>query len=178
MTTEQHSCPEPPAPHTDGADGADGGDDQDLRERWQRALAEVDNTRKWADRNAAEQRLAERLAVSAAWLPVLDHLDIALQHAEADPRTIIPGIEQVRSQAERVLALLGFEPLGAAGEPFDPQRHEAAEVVRDSDAPPGTVVRVLRPGYAKGDRLLRPAVVAVSAPPDPSTDRDGGPDGG
>lgn len=175
MTTEQHSSPESPTPQTDGADGADG---QDLQERWQRALAELENTRKWADRNAAEQRLAERLAVSAAWLPVLDHLDIALQHAEADPQTIIAGVEQVRSQAERVLSLLGFEPIAAVGESFDPQRHEAAEVVRDSDAPPGTVVRVLRPGYANGERLLRPAVVAVSAPPDPSTDRDGGPDSG
>jgi molecular chaperone GrpE len=142
----------------------------DLRDRWQRALAEVENVRKAADRDVAAQRLAERLAVSAAWLPVLDHLDLALRHAEADPPSIVSGVRQVHEQALRVLTQLGFEPIDTPGELFDPQRHEAAEVVRDTDAEPGTVVRVLRPGFAVGDRLLRPAVVAVSAPPAPATE--------
>ena len=68
--------------------------------------------------------------------------------------------------------------MGQVGEAFDPVRHEAAEVVRDSDAPPGTVVRVLRPGYGDGKRLLRPAVVAVSAPPDLMANPEAGRDGG
>jgi molecular chaperone GrpE len=136
----------------------------ELTERWHRAAADVENTRKWADRQAARQRQEERLAVSAAWLPVLDNLDLALQHGDADPRTILDGVAGVREQALSVLAGLGFRPVGEVGEAFDPVRHEAAEVVRDSDAPPGTVVRVLRVGYGDGDRLLRPAVVAVSAP--------------
>ncbi|WP_238006755.1 nucleotide exchange factor GrpE [Dactylosporangium sp. AC04546] len=152
--------------------------DEDLRDQWQRALAEVENTRKWAARNAADQRLAERLAVSAAWLPVLDHLDLALQHAEADPQSIVAGVEQVREQARRVLSLLGFTPIDATGVAFDPLRHEAAEVDRDSDAPPGTVTRIIRPGFAKGERLLRPAIVAVSAPPPlGGVEQPGGPDG-
>lgn len=149
----------------------------ELTERWRRAAADVENTRKWADRQSARQRQDERIAVSAAWLPVLDHLDLALQHADADPRTIVEGVAGVREQALGVLARLGFEPVGAVGEPFDPVRHEAAEVERGGDAPPGTVVRVLRPGYGDGERLLRPAVVAVSAPAQPATEeagRDGG----
>ncbi len=151
----------------------------ELTERWRRAAADVENTRKWADRQSARQRQEERIAVSAAWLPVLDNLDLALQHAGADPRTIIEGVAGVREQALGVLARLGFEPVGAVGEPFDPVRHEAAEIERDSDAPPGTVVRVLRPGYGDGERLLRPAVVAVSAPREPADaaveeGRDGG----
>ncbi|MEV0128649.1 nucleotide exchange factor GrpE [Dactylosporangium sp. NPDC050688] len=137
----------------------------ELTERWRRAAADVENTRKWADRHSARQREEERLAVTAAWLPVLDNLDLALQHAGADPATIVQGVAGVREQAVGVLARLGFMPVGEVGEPFDPVRHEAAEVDRDSDAPPGTVVRVLRPGYGDGDHLLRPAVVAVSAPP-------------
>lgn len=136
----------------------------ELTERWRRAAADVENTRKWADRQAIRQREEERLAVSAAWLPVLDNLDLALQHGDADPSTILDGVAGVRDQALGVLARLGFRPVGAVGEPFDPVRHEAAEVVRDSDEPPGTVVRVLRPGYGDDERLLRPAVVAVSAP--------------
>ncbi|MET7419061.1 nucleotide exchange factor GrpE [Dactylosporangium sp. NPDC005555] len=141
--------------------------DQDvaeLTERWQRAAADVENTRKWAERQSARQRQEERIAVSTAWLPVLDNLDLALRHGDADPATIVEGVAGVREQALAVLARFGFMPIGEVGEPFDPVRHEAAEVVRDSDAPPGTVVRVLRPGYGDGERLLRPAVVAVSAP--------------
>ncbi|MFF5228105.1 nucleotide exchange factor GrpE [Dactylosporangium sp. NPDC000521] len=136
----------------------------ELTERWQRAAADVENTRKWAERQTARQRQEERIAISSAWLPVLDNLDLALRHGDADPRTIVEGVEGVREQALAVLAGFGFTPFGEVGEAFDPVRHEAAEVVRDSDAPPGTVVRVLRPGYGDGERLLRPAVVAVSAP--------------
>ena len=147
----------------------------ELTERWQRAAADVENTRKWAERQSARQRQEERFAVLAAWLPVLDNLDLALRHGDADPRTIVEGVEGVREQARAVLAGLGFAPFGAVGEAFDPVRHEAAEVVRGSDEPPGTVVRVLRPGYGDGERLLRPAVVAVSAPaPRPVPEDDGG----
>jgi molecular chaperone GrpE len=149
----------------------------ELTERWHRAAADVENTRKWADRQVARQRQEERLAVSAAWLPVLDNLDLALRHGDADPRTILDGVAGVREQALAVLARHGFAPVGAVGEPFDPVRHEAAEVIRDSDAPPGTVVRVLRPGYGDGERLLRPAVVAVSAPQELAAGREAARDG-
>jgi molecular chaperone GrpE len=150
----------------------------ELTDRWQRAAADVENTRKWAERQSARQRQEERLAVSAAWLPVLDNLDLALRHGDADPSTILEGVAGVRDQALSILARLGFEPVGEVGEPFDPVRHEAAEVVRDSDAPPGTVVRVLRPGFGDGERLLRPAVVAVSAPAELAVHPEAGRDGG
>lgn len=165
------------------------GEVAELTDRLHRALAEVDNTRKAADRDTAALRLSERLAVSAAWLPVLDHIDLALRHADADPQSIIAGVQQVREQAVRVLSQLGFQPIDTPGVPFDPQRHEAAEVVRDTGAEPGTVVRVLRPGFAAGERLLRAAVVVVSALPELPEEttttgtgdearRDGGADGG
>jgi molecular chaperone GrpE len=150
----------------------------ELTDRWQRAAADVENTRKWAERQSARQRQEERLAVSAAWLPVLDNLDLALRHGDADPSTILEGVAGVRDQALSILARLGFEPVGEVGEPFDPVRHEAAEVVRDSDAPPGTVVRVLRPGFGDGERLLRPAVVAVSAPAELAVHPEAGREGG
>lgn len=73
MTDPNSSAP--PQPFPDGADVTD------LRERWHRALAEAENTRKAADRKGAAERQAERLAVSAAWLPVLDHLDLAQRGA-------------------------------------------------------------------------------------------------
>jgi molecular chaperone GrpE len=139
----------------------------DMRDQWQRALAELDNVRKRADRRVAEQREAERVRGAAAWLPVLDNLDLALRHAAADPVAIVAGVAAVRDQAQAVLERLGFTPIDDVGEPFDPQRHEAAEVVEDSGEPPGTVVAVLRPGYAGTGSVLRPAMVAVSSPTSP-----------
>lgn len=133
---------------------------EEMRDQWKRALAELDNTRKRAGRDIA----GERARVAAAWLPVLDNLDLALRHADADPVAIVSGVIAVREQALDVLRRLGYAPVDQVGEPFDPRRHEATEVVRDTDAPPGTVVAVLRPGFAADDTVLRPAVVAVSAP--------------
>jgi molecular chaperone GrpE len=134
----------------------------EMRDRWQRAEAELDNTRKRYDRQLADQWRAERARVAAEWLPVLDNLERALGHAGADPRAIVDGIAAVRDQALSVLERLGFTRLGEVGEPFDPSRHEAAQVVDAPGAEPGTVVAVLRPGYEAADGLLRPAVVAVA----------------
>jgi molecular chaperone GrpE len=134
----------------------------ELRDRWQRAAAELDNVRKRADRQIVEQREGERRRVAAAWLPVLDNLDLALRHADADPLAIVTGVAAVRDQAQSVLERLGFTPVEDVGRPFDPQRHEAAEVVDDTDLPAGTIVAVLRPGYATGSTLVRPAIVAVA----------------
>ncbi|MGI5237740.1 nucleotide exchange factor GrpE [Dactylosporangium sp. CA-139066] len=134
----------------------------DWEERWRRAAADADNARKRCERLVAERTTAERQRVAAAWLPVLDHLELALQHAEADPQAIVQGVAHVRQEARDVLERLGFEPLGMPGEQFDPALHEAAEAVIDPQSPPGTVVRVVRPGYGGPGGLLRPAVVAVS----------------
>ncbi|GAA2349198.1 nucleotide exchange factor GrpE [Dactylosporangium salmoneum] len=146
----------------------------DWEERWRRAAAEADNARKRCERLIAERTAAERTLVAAAWLPILDHLDLALHHADADPAAIVQGVTQVRDEARAVLTRLGFQPVGAEGEPFDPARHEAAEAVEAPDAPPGSVVRVVRPGYGGPAGLLRPAVVAVARPPAEKGADDGG----
>ena len=135
----------------------------ELEDRWRRALADLDNLRKRSARDAASAQAAERARAAGEWLPVLDNLDLALQHAEADPGAIVKGVEAVRDQALSVLAGLGFARRDDdAGAPFDPARHEAAATVVDPDASEGTVVRVLRPGYGEGERQLRPATVVVA----------------
>jgi molecular chaperone GrpE len=141
----------------------------DLTDRYTRALADLDNARKQYERQLADVHAAERARVTSAWLPVLDHLELALRHAEADPAAIVSGVEAVLAQALGVLADLGVTRVDGVGEAFDPARHEAAAVVADADAEPGTVVGVLRPGYLAGDRVLRPAAVAVA-----QGERDGG----
>jgi molecular chaperone GrpE len=134
----------------------------EMRDRWQRAQAELENTRKRYERQRADDWRAERVRVAAEWLPVVDNLELALGHAAADPSAIAQGVEAIRQQAVDVLHRLGFTRLDEVGIPFDPGRHEAVRVVEAPDAVPGTVVEVVRPGYAALDVLLRPAVVAVA----------------
>ena len=134
----------------------------ELEDRWRRALADLDNLRKRYARELEREREAERNRVAAAWLPVVDNLELALAHVAADPGAIVEGVRAVRDQAVGVLGLLGYPRQDAVGVPFDPARHEAVSVVDDPDAAPGTVVRVLRPGYGEGERQLRPAAVAVA----------------
>jgi molecular chaperone GrpE len=135
---------------------------KELEDRWRRAVAELDNFRKRMARERAGDRDDERRRVAAGWLPVIDNLDLALSHAGTDETRIIEGIQAVREQALAVLADLGFprreHDLGAT---FDPALHEAVGTVQD-DAPPGTVVHVVRPGYGPDDRVLRPAGVVVT----------------
>lgn len=139
--------PAPPAPDRDIAE---------LEDRWLRAMAELDNARKRHSRELERQRTAERARVASAWLPVLDNLELALGHASDD--AFAEGVRATLDQAVEVLARLGYPRQDATGVPFDPSVHEVVTVLDDPDAPPNTVVRVLRPGY--GD--LRPAAVAVA----------------
>ncbi|MFZ0119885.1 MAG: nucleotide exchange factor GrpE [Pseudonocardiaceae bacterium] len=133
-----------------------------LEDRLRRALADLANVRKRHARELERQRAAEEQRVAAAWLPVLDNLDLALDHADADPSSIIEGVRAVRDQALAVLAGLGFSRHDAVGVPFDPALHEVVNVVEDPEVEPGTVVRVLRPGYGAAERQLRPGAVTVA----------------
>jgi molecular chaperone GrpE len=136
---------------------------EELEDRWRRALADLDNLRKRYARELPREREAERSRVAAAFLPVVDNLELALSHAGADdPGAIVSGVRAVRDQAVEVLRSLGYPRHEETGVPFDPERHEVVSVVEEPDTAPGTVVRVLRPGYGEPGRQLRPAAVAVS----------------
>jgi molecular chaperone GrpE len=136
-------------------------------DRWRRTAADLDNLRKRYGRELDRARAGERAAVASAWLPIIDNIELALVHADADPAAndpMLEGIRAVRDQAVAVLSRLGYVRHDAddMGRLFDPARHEVVSVVEDSDVEPGTVVRVLRPGYGDGDHQLRPAAVAVA----------------
>ena len=134
----------------------------ELEDQWRRALADLDNLRKRFSREVERERADERARVAGTWLPVVDHLEMALGHAAADPTSIVEGVRAVRDQALALLAALGFSRDEAVGQLFDPARHEALSAVSDSDAPPGTVLHVVRPGYGGDGRQLRPASVVVA----------------
>jgi molecular chaperone GrpE len=141
---------------------ADERPEREQDERWLRALADLDNARKRFVRDIADARRAERARVAAAFLPVIDNLELALAHGDAAPDAILEGVRAVRDQAIAILSALGYDRRAELGVPFDPAAHEVVAVVDDTDAPPGTVVEVVRPGYGDAHQQLRPVSVAVA----------------
>ncbi len=146
----------------------------ELEDRWRRALADLENLRKRYERDSAQQRTRERAQVAAAWLPVVDHLELALAHATARPTSIIDGVRSVRAQALAVLSGLGFPRRDDVGSTFDPARHEAVAAIPAHHVPAGTVLEVVRPGYGEGEQQLRPATVVVATDPVAAEEGDGG----
>lgn len=137
----------------------------DLEDRWRRALADLDNLRKRYAREVSRERAVERDRVAAAFLPVVDNLELAAGHAAPGAGPVLEGVRRIVEQATAVLAGLGYPRQDEVGVPFDPNRHEVVTVVDDPGVEPGTVVAVLRPGYGDGPAQLRPAAVAVSRRP-------------
>lgn len=135
----------------------------ELEDRWRRTVADLDNMRKRFAREREQLREEERARAAADWLPILDNLELALQHAGADPVAIREGVQAVRDQAVDLMARLGFPQHDDTGAPFDPRRHEAVSTVVDASAKPGTVVHVVKPRYGDDTRQLRPASVIVAA---------------
>ena len=127
-----------------------------------RALADADNARKRCAGQVQRAEAEARAQVARVWLPVLDNLERALAHAQAEPGSIIEGVQAVRQQALDVLARLGFSRRDDNGATFDPARHDAVASRAVPGAAPGTVVEVLAPGYGDGDHQLRPAQVVVA----------------
>ncbi|GGN78945.1 hypothetical protein GCM10011579_062730 [Streptomyces albiflavescens] len=135
---------------------------EELRDRWHRTLADLDNLRKRHAKELERVRGEERARTAAAWLPVLDNLERALAHADSDPSAVLKGVEAVRDQAVEVLRGLGYARYEETGVPFDPTRHEVVGVVDNPDAEPNTVAQVVSPGYGADGKQLRPAFVVVS----------------
>jgi len=134
----------------------------ELEDLWRRALADLDNHRKRTSRELDRARKEERARVAAEWLPVVDNLDLALEHVGEDAGSIVEGVRAVQQQALAVLAALGFPRRNDEGLAFDPIYHEAVGTVDDGDLPAGTIARVVRPGYGSEEEVLRPAAVVVA----------------
>jgi molecular chaperone GrpE len=134
----------------------------EVEDQLKRVLADFDNLRKRLTSEVERARSQERAAVAAAFLPVLDNLELALSHVGADPSQVQEGIEAVRDQAVAILATLGYLRLDPLAERFDPVRHEAVSTAPGTGVDPGTIVHVVRPGYGDREHQLRPAAVVVA----------------
>jgi len=139
------------------------------RDELLRALAEVENTRRRAERQAQEARAygIDRFALDL--LPVADTLTRALAAAPKDgadeaTRNLVTGLELTERAMLDAFAKHGLHRVGVKGETFDPNLHQAMAQT-PGDAPAGTLLEVMQPGYVLGDRTLRAAMVVVSAGP-------------
>ena len=171
VSEEREPAPAAPAPADEAAVEETAApeavpDEPDYKDKWLRAVAELDNVRKRARRDvgAAESRGIFKLAREL--LPALDNFERALAAAEAQPENrdhhLTDGIRLVQSELLGALARVGIEPDSPKGERFDPHRHEAVAQQPVDGAQPGTIVEVYSAGYTYGEDVLRPAKVVVA----------------
>lgn len=137
-------------------------------EQYLRAVAELDNVRKRAQRDieAANRYGLEKFA--ADLLPVRDSLELAVQsagQAEVDARSLKQGQEATLQLLAKALERLGLTPINPLGEIFDPTRHEAMMAQPSATAKPDTVLQVVQTGYELNGRVIRPARVIVAKAP-------------
>ncbi|MCW5258661.1 nucleotide exchange factor GrpE [Verminephrobacter aporrectodeae subsp. tuberculatae] len=136
----------------------------DLADQFLRAKAEAENARRRAEDEVAKARKFGIESFAESLLPVADSLDAALAIKEATPQQLREGADATLRQLTSALErnkVLAISP--AAGTRFDPHQHQAISVV-PAEQEANTVVAVLQKGYAIADRVLRPALVTVTAP--------------
>ncbi|GAA1675977.1 hypothetical protein GCM10009830_23280 [Glycomyces endophyticus] len=127
----------------------------------QRITAEFQNYRKRVERDKARSGELATAGVLQSLLPVLDDLDRAREHGDLNG-----PFGSVADQLVNALTKQGLEAFGVKGDPFDPQVHEAVAHMQMPGVDGPTCIDVMRSGYRLGDKLLRPALVAVAEPSD------------
>lgn len=150
-----------PGPAEAPAEGAQPPDDRvaELTADLQRLQAEYSNYRKRVER---DRQLVREQAVATALaelLPVLDDVERARAHGDLEG-----AFRSVGEALESVVARLGLERFGEAGDSFDPTVHEAIALEASSEVESPTATAVHQPGYRYAGRIVRPAVVSVAEP--------------
>jgi molecular chaperone GrpE len=140
--------------------------EKEKNENWDRYLrtaADLENLRRRQKREMEDVRLESLSEVLREILPTADSLERVIDHAIAQAGThpLVEGVLLVLRQFLTALERLDVTQIGAAGQPFNPNLHEAISQ-QETNGPSGMVVQVLQRGYKSGDRLLRPALVVVS----------------
>ncbi|MBV8804938.1 MAG: nucleotide exchange factor GrpE [Sinobacteraceae bacterium] len=132
-------------------------------EQYLRAVAELENVRKRAQRDIESANRYGLEKFAAELLPVWDSLELAGKNAgKADVSSLVQGQKATLQLLAKALEKIGVVPINPVGEPFDPARHEAMLAQESTTAEPNSVLQVVQPGYELNGRLLRPARVIVS----------------
>lgn len=130
-----------------------------------RAYADTDNTRKRLQKDAETIRKYRFQDAAKEILPILDNMDLALANVPAseEAATFVKGFEMIRTQLANVMKNEGVEEIEALDKPFDANWMQALMTEAKEGVEPGVVIEVLQKGYKLKDRMLRPALVKVSA---------------
>jgi molecular chaperone GrpE len=137
----------------------------EMREVMLRERAELENQRKRLQRDLEQARRFANEKLLADLLPVIDNLERGLAVEGSDYAGLRGGVELTLRELARVVEASGLKVIDPVGQPFDPERHQAMSMVPSGEHQPNTVVAVMQKGYVLNDRLLRPALVAVSKAP-------------
>ncbi|MGH6869996.1 MAG: nucleotide exchange factor GrpE [Rhizomicrobium sp.] len=173
---------EPTEPQTNGAaaEGPDSPDVQiaELKDRLLRALADTENLRRRAEREKQDASQYAIAGFARDMVGIADNFARALaasppeKREAADPqiKAVIEGVEATERQLLSTLERYGVRQIDTEGAKFDPNLHQAIAQVPGHGKPQGTIMNVVQTGYVIGDRLLRPAMVTVAAPPPPASE--------
>jgi molecular chaperone GrpE len=180
---EDKSPPAAPAAETAADPAALAQEAADLKDRLLRSLAEMENLRRRTEREVGDARAYGISAFARDLLAVADNMRRALDAFRAEPheaadagtKALIEGIELTERELQKVLEKHGVRKLDPEGAKFDPHQHQAMYEVPDESLPAGTIVQVVQPGYTIGERVLRPALVAIAkgGPKAPAPDAGG-----
>lgn len=149
---------------------------QEFRDQLYRKAAELENTRRRLSKQLRDAKKYAGDSVLREFLPVNDDLERAIEHAStsaaeeggeknAQVSSFIDGMTLVLRKFTATLERFGVKGFQSIGEPFSPQLHEAIQQITTTEIEPGHVAAEFLRGYMMQDRLLRPALVAVAAPP-------------
>jgi molecular chaperone GrpE len=142
----------------------------EFKDKLLRTLAEMENLRKRTEREVFDARLYGIAGFARDVLAVADNMHRALdaigpelrESDDAKVKALIEGVELTERELLKTLEKNGVKKFSPQGEKFDPNLHQAMYEVPTSDLPPGLVAEVIQAGYMIGERVLRPAMVAVS----------------
>jgi molecular chaperone GrpE len=157
-----------------------------FKDKLLRTLAEMENLRKRTEREVGDARLYGIASFARDVLAVADNMHRALEAigpelreaADAKIKALIEGVDLTERELLKSLEKNGVKKFSPQDEKFDPNVHQAMYEVPTADQPPGQVAHVIQAGYMIGDRVLRPALVAVSkaAPKSSSANDNPSPD--
>ena len=155
----------------------------EYKDKLLRTLAEMENLRKRTEREVADARLYGNASFARDVLAVADNMQRAFEamgpelraQGDAQVKALVEGVELTERELLKVLDKHGVKKFSPMGEKFDPNVHQAMFEMENPELPPGHVAQVIQAGYMLGERVLRPAMVAVvkaapKAPPSSAND--------
>jgi molecular chaperone GrpE len=148
--------------------------EEDWKDKYLRALAEQENMRKRIQKEKQEMLSFGIENAIAEFLPAIDNLENALRFgmsASGEVKNWAQGFEMILSQFKEVLHNHGIVSFHSEGNTFDPEYHEAVEIVETTEHPDGTIMHEFAKGYKSGVRTIRPARVKVAKMPTPQEEK-------